>query len=203
MSAASGRTRLATLAASCALALCGAAPRAGAQMHPPSFDCGMVVNAVEELICNDPELARLDRAAADAFQATLRRIQPAEVPRHEVLLGEWLIERNACREEDDVRSCVHESYVRRLVAIRNLVVAAAPAALLWYCNDDRRLPFYTTFYDDTDPPSVMLIFGDDEAVATIQPSGSGARYAGPGIEFSQHGREAKVRWRGWPLVCTR
>jgi uncharacterized protein len=38
-------------------------------------------------------------------------------------------------------------------------------------------PFTAAFYDDTDPKSAVLTYGDDQVVALIQQTGSGTRYS--------------------------
>ena len=64
----------------------------------------------------------------------------------------------------------------------------------WQCQDnlDRRL---VVTYLDTKTPSVILERGSSKVIATLQRSGSGAKYMAPGgILFWERGKEATLQW---------
>jgi uncharacterized protein len=196
---------VALLSAACAAA---ASTPSAAQTTPPSFDCSGVPSPVEALICRDLELTRLDRLTWAAYDALLRRAGPAAIPEQELLRGVWLVERNSCAFADDTRTCVRGSYLRRIAWIREQSsLLSAPQWIPWACNDDRRVTLYTTFDNESYPPSVALTYGNDQAAATLQSSYRhayrGVRYAAPGIELQDRGRDVLVTWRGKRLICRR
>jgi uncharacterized protein len=71
----------------------------------------------------------------------------------------------------------------------------------YVCTGGDGQPFAATFYNETDPPSAVLTHGDDQVIAFVAPSGSGARYEAANVEFWEHQGEASVEWRGKALVC--
>jgi membrane-bound inhibitor of C-type lysozyme len=73
--------------------------------------------------------------------------------------------------------------VRRPVQIQAGLLRA-PTAVRFECGDlDNTKPLFVAFYNETDPVSAVITDGSDQVVAMIQRSGSGARYAAPGVEF--------------------
>jgi uncharacterized protein len=77
---------------------------------------------------------------------------------------------------------------------------ATPAAVAFDCDGDDR-PFTAVFYNDLEPEAAVLTWGDDTAIVFPALAASGARYAGNGVEFWEHQGEARVDFRGQPLVC--
>jgi membrane-bound inhibitor of C-type lysozyme len=47
----------------------------------------------------------------------------------------------------------------------------------------------------------VFTFGDQQVVAFVALSGSGARYLGPGVDFWEHQGEAAVTWYGTKMTC--
>jgi len=66
---------------------------------------------------------------------------------------------------------------------------------------DNGKTFFATFYQETDPPSAVLTNGDDQVIAFIEPSGSGAKYTAANVEFWEHHGEATVTWFGAEMRC--
>lgn len=105
------------------LAACGKAPA-----HP-SFDCKAARSVAEQLICADPEVARMDVQAAQLYAQARSRSKDAEGLRAQQL--KWLRERDrgciagaslAQTEQDEkVRACLVLSYHGRILELRDLV----------------------------------------------------------------------------------
>jgi membrane-bound inhibitor of C-type lysozyme len=76
----------------------------------------------------------------------------------------------------------------------------SPKPVFFTCNNDPANEIVATFFE-TDPPTVRLERGDTMITATLQPSGSGARYAGQNVSFWNKGNEAMVEWKGEKLQC--
>jgi len=80
----------------------------GSAAPSPSFDCAAASNAVERMICADPQLRALDRGIAIFYASARRGRGAAHVERDQVL---WLRrDRGICA----VPACLVESMTRRL-----------------------------------------------------------------------------------------
>lgn len=87
-------------------------PSADIPDFQPSFDCALARSEVEQLICHDEELARLDVALDHTY-----RDSPAAGQR------EWREARDACTVVPEVRDCVRLAYTTRL---RELCARTSP-----------------------------------------------------------------------------
>jgi uncharacterized protein YecT (DUF1311 family) len=75
----------------------------------PSFDCTKALNPAETLVCDDREVAELDRRLSKAYRLALSRSDQPEAERSTQM--RWLADkRNAC---DDV-ACLSTAYRQRL-----------------------------------------------------------------------------------------
>lgn len=70
------------------------------------------------------------------------------------------------------------------------------------CGQSDQTPFSAAFYNDASPPSVVLTRGQEQIVAFIARSGSGARYTADGIEYWEHQGHASINWFGVELECS-
>lgn len=170
----------------------------------PSFDCDRAEGTVEELICDDAELAALDRALADVWATVMiRAADNADLPMIKAEQRGWIKGRNDCWKATDVRACVVDVYTRRIAELQatwRLVDHRRPA--VYTCADDPANEFVATFFA-TEPPTVILERGDRAVVCYQERSASGARYTGPDIEFWIKGDEAMLTWghEAETLVC--
>lgn len=196
-----GARRIGILAAS--LVVIAATAVAAAEGGTPSFDCLKASGEVEQLICSDEGLAELDRRLAEAYEAAMTACPTDEVSTLKAFQRGWVKGRNDCWKDEEMRACVESSYRTRIVELQiqfGQLEAATPIGFA--CTGGDAMPFFAAFYPDTDPPSAVLTFGDDQVIAFAAPSGSGARYAAPNVEFWEHHGEAKVDWFGTALSCT-
>jgi len=58
------------------------------------------------------------------------------------------------------------------------------------------------FDNAAEPPTLVLTWGTDKATLVQQPSGSGIRYSGDGVEYEEHQGKVNVDFRGERLSCT-
>jgi uncharacterized protein/heat shock protein HslJ len=173
-----------------------------AALASPSFDCSKAAGEVEKLICRDQPLARLDQELSEVYDQAIANISGTEHTTIRAMQRGWIKGRNDCWKAEDVRACVEASYHTRIVELQitgGLLVVPDYTSLV--CNQQQDRPFTTVFYNQTNPPSVVLTWGSDQVIAFIQRSGSGARYVGPGVEFWSHQGEATVDWFGTQLRC--
>ena len=84
----------------------------------PSFSCAKAeAGSIEEMICNDSELSKLDRVLADVSGA----LPKAVAERPPMLKAEqrgWIKGRDECWKSDDKRRCVEEEYKHRIVELQ-------------------------------------------------------------------------------------
>lgn len=80
----------------------------------PSFDCAKASSLVENAICSDATLARLDSEMAEKY-GRLRTSGISETSRNDLIQGQrnWLRRRNACSE----KSCLEQAYRDRIAQI--------------------------------------------------------------------------------------
>lgn len=166
---------------SCALALIAAPALAD---EGPSFDCAKAGTTAEELVCADPELARLDRLVADRFGAALEAARgldtgaaEAEAELRAYQRG-WIGGRDDCWKADDPAGCVGAAYLRREAELVATWMLAEPTATaFWACGGNPANEVVTMFFD-TERPSLRFERGDSVDTGLLSPTGSGARYFG-------------------------
>ena len=180
----------------------GTAAAQAAKPVTPSFDCAKASGQVEQLVCKDAGLASLDRKLADAYAKAMKG-WPADVAKEQRAVQRgWVKGRDDCWKADDLRACVENEYRTRLVEVQikgGLLMAPTPAG--YRCKSEEGTPFTAAFYKDTDPPSVVLSFGQDQVIAFVARSGSGARFTAANVDFWEHQGEASVDWFGRKLTC--
>lgn len=168
----------------------------------PAFNCGQASGQVEQLICRDAQLAALDRRMAAVWTRTVQALPADAAAREKTLQRGWIKGRNDCWKASDLRACVETSYETRLIELQiKGGQLQAPIAAGYRCSQDPGKPFTASFYNDTDPKSAVLTWGNDQVIAFIAMSGSGARYTTTDVEFWEHQGEARVSWFGTPLTC--
>ncbi|MGH8614309.1 MAG: lysozyme inhibitor LprI family protein, partial [Gammaproteobacteria bacterium] len=85
----------------------------------PTFPCTGSLSLVEALICNDPELAKLDVELDRTYRKALNALQDEQ---KQELISEqraWITKRAACADKGAIRKCVEGTYGRRLSSLRS------------------------------------------------------------------------------------
>ena len=182
------------------------APTAGPIGQPvfasPSFDCARAESRAEELVCEDPELAGLDRDLDAVWERALEGWPEEEVALQKATQRGWIKGRDECWKAEDLRACVAYAYRTRIVELQiqsGQLEASTPVA--YRCAGEEGKPFFVAFYSETEPRAAVVTFGDDQVILLGVRSGSGAKYAGPGVEFWEHHGEATVDFFGQELSC--
>ena len=115
-------TVLATLFAALPAALVLASPVHAAQAAAtPSFDCKKADGQVEQMVCKDATLARLDRETTRLYGLALdaRSLPTAQ---KKSLIAEqrgWIKGRNDCSKADDAHACTATAYLQRIYDLRH------------------------------------------------------------------------------------
>ena len=166
---------------------------------PPSFDCAKAQSDAEHLVCEDGELAALDRQLAKLWAET--RARPS-TPAHEVASQRgWVKGRDECWKAEDKHRCVRESYQVRIVELNLLRPdLATPSPVSYDCGDQKNR-LSAVYYNDFEPKAVALTWDGDRAIALQQPSASGTHYAVEGVDFSEHQGAVTLDFFGTSLSC--
>jgi membrane-bound inhibitor of C-type lysozyme len=77
----------------------------------------------------------------------------------------------------------------------------APAAVGYICDGDESVPVFASFYNQTDPPSAVITYGDRQTIAFAARTGSGARYTNADVDFREHQGEVTLVWSGERHLC--
>lgn len=94
----------------------------GSNTQAVSFDCTKATTRVERLICDNPELSKLDDELNASYKTALQDEAHAEAIRQ--AQKQWLKKRNACVDVD----CVKQVYEERFSSLNS--ISNAPAALM-------------------------------------------------------------------------
>jgi uncharacterized protein YecT (DUF1311 family) len=183
------------------------APGAGA----PSFNCEKAQGSVEEAICADAELARLDRLVAQRYASALSTIRAldtggasAEADLRSFQRG-WIKGRDECWKAGDLKACVTDSYLRREGELVAMWLLDAPQnTASWICGGPGPLEVVTYFFA-TERPSLRFEIGDTLDTASLVPTASGSKYEGSfGRSIWIKGQDATYREAdpdGTALTC--
>jgi len=173
-----------------------AEPQAG-----PTFDCANASGQVEKLICSDAGLAALDRRMAEVFAAAVKEWPEVAAEQRAYQRG-WIKGRNDCWKESDPRACTEASNRTRIVELQiKSGQLMAPTPVGFACTGGEDKPFLVAFCTQTEPPSAVITYGNDQVIAFAAPSGSGAKHKAANVEFWEHQGEASVEWFGTKLTC--
>ena len=178
----------------------------------PSFDCAGATGDIETLICENTDLARLDRRLATRFDEAVGVAQGQETGASEAeaelrtAQERWIGERDACLKDTDPRSCVETEYMMREGSLVTTWMLEEPErTVTWVCGGAGKPELVTMFYD-TELPSVRFVRGTETDVGSLSPTGSGSRYEGSAGRYIWiQGSEAIYRDpdpRGHTTSCT-
>jgi uncharacterized protein len=166
-----------------------------------SFDCVKAETEAEKLVCADPQLAALDRQLATEYQYAVAKARAGSAGLDAAQRG-WVAGRDDCWKDGDVRTCVLEAYQTRLVELKlNRSDTIVPPIVEYRCDDDSK-PLSAVFYNEFEPRSAVLTWGDDQAIIFAQPTASGIRYEREGVEYREHQGQVTVDFHGNKLVCS-
>ncbi len=152
--------------------------------NAPSFDCAKAESSAETLICENTELAQLDRRIAARYAAAVKAIREldtgssqAEKDLRATQRG-WIKGRDECWKSDDPTDCIRASYLRREGELVGQWLLEEPSAIvIWTCDGNPANEVVTYFFD-TEAPSVRFERGDTIDTGQLVPTASGSAYEG-------------------------
>ena len=176
------------------------APTKAASEVKPSFDCAAAASEAEKLVCKDPELAVLDRRLAEVF-ARAKAAPGADQARLTAEQRGWVKGRDDCWKSVERSRCVSEAYMTRTVQLQlDNGETTVPDAIAYDCDDNSKR-FTVVYYNDLDPESAVVTWGDDQAIVFPMMAASGARYGREGMEIWEHQGELSVDFYGNRFTC--
>ncbi|NDW48087.1 MliC family protein [Ruegeria sp. PrR005] len=150
----------------------------------PAFDCAKAQSDAETLICQDADLARLDRLVTGRYSAALDVVKGldagAEAAEKQLRAEQrgWIKGRDECWKAEDLRACVADSYLRREGELVARWMLEDPTGIaFWACGGNPANEVVTFFYA-TELPSVRFERGDSIDTGALAPTGSGSKYEG-------------------------
>lgn len=177
----------------------------------PAFDCAEAEGRVETLICADRELAEFDRRLDGLYRQAVDRFPDDEIDRLKAYQRGWIKGRNDCWKAAAVRECVDFEYRSRITELEIRTGATiVPSPVGFVCDNGASIT--AVFYEETLLPTAVLTRvgraeraerpEDEQILAFQQPAASGAKYAGPNVEFWTKGDQAQVTWMGERSRCS-
>lgn len=152
----------------------------------PSFDCAKAESEAEKLVCQDENLAGMDRELARLYKLadTGPYATPARKKELEAMQRGWVKGRDDCWKAENKNQCVMTAYAQRIHELRqgyadartqdDQGVSTGPLALACKGID---FGVSATFIK-TEPGAVFLQWNDSSIALDHVPSGSGEKYQG-------------------------
>ena len=191
-------------------------PVAAPAVAGPSFNCAKASGQAQQLVCRDPELARLDREIARLYGLASSGPQARRHPELKAMQRGWIKGRDDCWKSEDARRCVRDAYALRIAELRALPDARRQDAEL----GDQALVIgpmplrcptvageVVVTFVNSEPGAVVLRTAQGSVVLDHLVSASGARYggklAGGDYLLWNKGRDYRLEWPGAPAAeCT-
>lgn len=171
----------------------------------PSFDCAKADGDATRLVCDDGNLAAMDRELSRLYGLALSGTNMDAGRKRELETTQrgWIKDRDDCWKAEDKRQCVLTSYAQRIAEIRQGYsdarsrdtegTSTGPVALA--CKDVDFLIGAT--FIQTDPGAAFLSWKEQSVALDHVPSGSGAKYEG-----TSSGKKAALFTQGDEAMVT-
>jgi uncharacterized protein len=180
------------------VALAGAPRGARAQ----GVDCAAAQGPVPQAVCADGGLKALDAKMVSLYDEAIKGARPVLQQEIAGQQQRWVVRRDACATEPDVKACVADAYGRRNELLGSYVMAAAAAAdspaVKYVCADQSELTIQPL------PGQVQAKVSHGASSWTLPhvPSASGAKYTAEGVSVWNKGRDVVFEQGGQTLNCT-
>ncbi|MFG0456778.1 MliC family protein [Shewanella mangrovisoli] len=161
----------------------------------PSFDCGKVqAGSIEELVCQDAGLTKLDLQLAEVYAQAADKAKNEQPPMLKAMQRGWVKGRNECWKSEDKRACIESSYQTRIAELQAQYRLVEMTGPIFYACDGNPANEVVVSYFKTEPATLIAERGDQTSLMFVQPSGSGAKYQGRNESLWEHHGEAKIVW---------
>lgn len=181
-------------------------PGASVFSAQPAFECAKSEHEIEELICQNEELAALDRTMDQVYRKAMHGFTAEDGKHQKAVQRGWIKGRNDCWKASDKVACTKFSYEIRITELQAMSgQVVVPGAVQYQCDGGKYDYITAVFYNTTQMPAVVLtrVNGktDDQDIAYIKHTGSGAKYIGNNTVFWAKGKEAMGSWSGKDFKC--
>ena len=180
------------------------------QAEAPSFDCSKSLSQSEKVVCEDRQLALLDREAARLRELALSG--PQATPDRSRSLREghqlWLKGRDDCVHSRDLRECLTAAYAQRIYELRREFPDVRGANASGISRGPLQMECegwesgVSVAFLDAEPDLVYFEWMENFVVLPRVPSASGAQYSGQfrgqPYSFWTKGSEARFQRPGSP-----
>lgn len=171
----------------------------------PSFDCGKVqAGSIEEMVCQDAGLIKLDRQLADVYAKATEKAKNEQPPVLKAMQRGWVKGRNECWKSEDKRACIESSYQTRIAELQAQYRLVEMTGPVFYACDGNPANEVVVNYFKTEPATLIAERGDQTSLMFVQPSASGAKYQGQNESLWEHHGEARIVWgyEAPEMTCT-
>ncbi|WP_286236923.1 MliC family protein [Neptuniibacter halophilus] len=177
--------------------------REGSAPQQPGYSCDKAAHEIEQLVCGDQELIRLDHLLNEVFRVSLRRAAGLDdrpdqaVKQLRARQRGWIKGRNACwKAMAEKRSCTLKRYQQRIAQLEADWGSGESGSVRRYvCGDNLANEVYFQPVKTSTLPAAIIEYGDQRQVFTAAISASGSRYNGEfGRYFWTRGEEALLVW---------
>ena len=149
----------------------------------PAFACAEQEGTVENLLCMNPDLARLDVYLDEVYQAGLASLEENELPVYRAIQRGWISGRNDCWKNADIQDCIVDEYLTRIseLEIHNGYLPAREA-MHYRCEDNTR--FAITVYPDAIRPAAIIQVDDENIMAWQSGTDADMHFQGRNLAYN-------------------
>ena len=170
----------------------------------PSFNCGGQLNATEQRICSNSQIAQLDVQMASMYKQQRASAPGGQDNALKQQQRDWLTQRNACGGNDN---CIFQAYQWRISQLSGASGGGNPVmgggdvnTVTFFCEGGFQL---TVRFDNRGQTPLAYLINAQGQVAHLvsAQSGSGARYVGGDIELHTKNDTAIITQAGREAIC--
>lgn len=122
----------------------------------PSFDCGKVqAGSIEELVCQDAGLTKLDQQLAEVYAQAADKAKNEQPPMLKAMQRGWVKGRNECWKSEDKRACVESSYQTRIAELQAQYRLVEMTGPIFYVCDGNPANEVVVSYFKTEPATLI------------------------------------------------
>ena len=163
-----------------------AAEMSRGQAQSPSFDCSGSLSQAAQAVCEDPQLALLDREAARLLQLALTNGQATPDRSRSLREGQqlWLKGRDDCVHSRNTKQCLTAAYAQRIFELRREFPDVRGATASGISRGPLQMECegwesgVSVAFIDADPDLVYFEWMENFVVLPRVNSESGAKYSG-------------------------
>jgi uncharacterized protein len=92
-------------------------------LSTPSFNCGSNLNLVEQKICNNDELSKIDNTMVRIYKSVFQTTYITEENKEKIKISQrkWRSGRNLCAKSSDIKVCIKDKYITRIKTLRTSI----------------------------------------------------------------------------------